>query len=86
MSSNNIYYKINNILKSYAGNKEINLQTSLSDNGLNLDSLQMVSLMVDIEDAFNIEFPDEMMGLTSLTDCESLVNIVTQLLKSKNNQ
>ncbi|MCL6589474.1 MAG: hypothetical protein K6U80_05910 [Firmicutes bacterium] len=44
-----------------------------------IDSVQLISIIVEIESAFNIEIPDEYMLPEFLSSFEHVVNVVTEL-------
>jgi acyl carrier protein len=54
------------------------LTDDLYDNGLT--SLSTVNIMLAIEDAFDIEFPDSKLNRKTFSSIESLVETVTELL------
>jgi acyl carrier protein len=55
------------------------LTDDLYDNGLT--SLSTVNIMLAIEDAFDIEFPDAKLNRKTFSSIESLVDTVTELVK-----
>ena len=50
-----------------------------------LDSVQLISIIVEIESSFNIEIPDEYMLPEFLSSFEHVVNVVTELYNASNN-
>lgn len=54
-------------------------QNNLCDN-LELDSLQSISVICDIEDAFEISFPDELFKEDVLLSFNDYLNAVTDLI------
>ena len=56
----------------------LSLTDDLYDNGLT--SLSTVNIMLAIEDAFDIEFPDTKLNRKTFSSIESLVETVTELL------
>lgn len=56
----------------------LTLTDDLYDNGLT--SLSTVNIMLAIEDAFDIEFPDTKLNRKTFSSIESLVETVTELL------
>lgn len=54
-------------LKKIVKNKEVTLNSSIKD--LGLDSLDVVDLLMEMEDKYNIEFSnDEMLSFTKVQD------------------
>jgi len=47
---------------------------------LGLDSLGVVSILTDVEDAFGVEFPDETLNMTTLETPSALWSVVVGLL------
>lgn len=45
----------------------------------NIDSMTNISIIIDIENQFNIEIPDELLNQYLLTDIDKLVLIITEL-------
>ena len=48
-----------------------------------LDSLKLVSSIVDIEDKFNIEFPDELLLMDVFIDINPLCQIIQKIKEDK---
>ena len=48
-----------------------------------LDSLKLVSSIVDIEDKFNIEFPDELLLMDVFIDINSVCQIIQKIKEDK---
>ena len=48
-----------------------------------LDSLKWVSSIVDIEDKFNIEFPDELLLMDVFIDINSVCQIIQKIKEDK---
>ena len=48
-----------------------------------LDSLKFVSSIVDIEDKFNIEFPDELLLMDVFIDINSVCQIIQKIKEDK---
>lgn len=68
----NIHEKVSNIFTKYSKNADINNDTSLKE--LGLDSLDLVEVLMDIEEEFNIEFEDEeMMALSTVNDVLAII-------------
>jgi acyl carrier protein len=57
------------------------MDTPLSD--LGLDSLRAVSLVLDLEDTFEIEFPDEMLLEATFRTGRALRQAITTLLEER---
>lgn len=62
---------------------EINENSLLIDD-LELDSVSLMKLIVDIEEAFSIEFSDEFLLISILTTVGSLADYVTSLEEQRN--
>lgn len=50
-----------------------------------IDSVQLISIIVEIESAFNIEIPDEYMLPEFLSSFEHVLNVVTELYNNAAN-
>lgn len=59
--------------------QDIKLDLLLFD--LGFDSLRYMELVVMLEESFNIEFPDEMLEITSQTAVKEIVMVVEKSLK-----
>lgn len=49
-----------------------------------IDSIQLVSIIVDIEECFNVEIPDEYINSEFLFSFDHIVNVVAELLHDPN--
>lgn len=67
--------KIYDILKELSGAQEITPESDLQ-NDLVLDSLSMVTLLVELEDAFDIQFDEEDMNPFDLKDVHAVIKLV----------
>lgn len=81
MSSEEIYSRLEPIIKTYlpddVSEKDININSDLTRE-LNINSAHLVDIVLDIEDAFDIEFKNEdMEKLRSITDAISLIKLKT---------
>ena len=77
MTSEEIYTKLEPIVKTYlpedVSATEININSDLTRE-LNINSAHLVDIVLDIEDAFDIEFKNEdMENLRSIKDAISLI-------------
>jgi acyl carrier protein len=77
MTSEEIYQKLEPIIKSYLPDdvsaSSINLNSDLTRE-LNINSAHLVDIILDIEDAFDIEFKnDDMEKLRNVNDAISLI-------------
>lgn len=77
MTSEQIYTKLEPIIKTYlpedVSANEINIDSDLTRE-LNINSAHLVDIVLDIEDAFDIEFKNEdMENLRSIKDAISLI-------------
>jgi len=54
----------------------------LDDDGVlcNVDSLSYIQFVAALEDAFDVEFPDELLSFTSLKKVEDFATVVQNLL------
>jgi acyl carrier protein len=74
------YQKIVEILKNYTDNELVDTKANLDEFGI--DSLALVEIIFDIEEAFDIKIPDEQTLAEknlSLATLEDVVNLVTYL-------
>lgn len=67
--------KVYDILKGLSGMNEITPESDLQKD-LALDSLLMVTLLIELEDAFDIQFDEEDMNPFDLKDVQAVVNLV----------
>lgn len=67
--------KVYDILKKLSGMHEITPESDLQ-NDLALDSLSMVTLLVELEDAFDIQLDESDMNPFDLKDVQAVVNLV----------
>lgn len=79
MTSEEIYTKLEPIIRTYLPDDvaatEINRNSDLTRE-LNINSAHLVDIVLDIEDAFDIEFKNEdMENLRSITDAISLIQL-----------
>lgn len=77
MTSEKIYTLLEPIIRTYlpedVSSKEINIDSDLTRE-LNINSAHLVDIVLDIEDAFDIEFKNEdMENLRSIKDAVSLI-------------
>ncbi len=66
-------------------NNECNINIIESNdliNDLKMDSIMFVSLVVSIEDKFEISIPDEMLFMEYFNDFDSIVDIISNELKT----
>ena len=66
-------------LKARAATDEIDPDTPLFGTGLGLDSIDMVDLIVAIETAFHIKFPETMQGRAAMRTVNGLVDLLLDL-------
>lgn len=52
-------------------------------NELEMDSIQFISFIVELENCFSIEFPDELLVAENMTSFYALINIIDELQKNK---
>ena len=48
---------------------------------LNVDSISFISLLVNLEQEFNIEFPDDYLDIESLNNIGEIEKVITQLMQ-----
>ncbi len=68
---------VRNILREISGSEKIELDATLQGD-LALDSLSMVTLLVEIEDAFSIELDAADMNPFQLTTVQSVIDLVSR--------
>lgn len=68
---------IQNILQEISGSEKIELDATLQED-LALDSLSMVTLLVEIEEAFSIELDAVDMNPFQLTTVQSVIDLVSR--------
>ena len=76
---------VNGIKKAFWGNG-IDIYEDIENDSVNLasfipDSITFVSIIVSIEEIFNIEFPDDLLLLSAFNDSNLLINILDNLLE-----
>ncbi|MDF2537850.1 MAG: hypothetical protein K0S76_871 [Herbinix sp.] len=62
------------------------IDTTLLIEDLEFDSINIISLIVDIEECFNVEFDDANLLITNINQFDKLVNYVEKLNKEKTNE
>lgn len=67
--------KIKSILSELSGEKRIKNSARLQED-LALDSLSMVTLLIEIEEQFGIELDEKDMNPLELTDVQSVIDMV----------
>lgn len=77
MTSEEIYNKLESIVETYlpedVSTKDININSDLTRE-LNINSAHLVDIVLDIEDAFDIEFKNEdIENLRSISDAITLI-------------
>lgn len=72
-----IFNDVIEIIKCLGEFDDINIDDKLQDD-LNLDSLTMVALLVEIEETFNIELEESDMNPFDLNTVEDVVNLVVK--------
>ena len=74
--------KVLNIVKNYVdemfADKEIEMNESLAD--LGMDSFNVIYMLLDIEDAFGVQIPDNMLTPELFESAETIHNAVLKLL------
>lgn len=75
--------KVKNILSELSGNPVIDSRMTLQDE-LALDSLSMVALLIEIEEAFGIELDEADMNPYDLNTVQDVINMVDKYRGEKN--
>lgn len=78
-----VFEKISGILSELSGIKEIKPEDNLKED-LALDSLSMVTLLLEIEERFNIELDESDMNPFDLNTVEDAVNLAEKYLGDDN--
>lgn len=73
------YEKVSTILQELSGIEKINLDDHLQ-NDLGLDSLDLVTLLVSIEDTFEIELDESDMNPYDFETVENVINIINKYI------
>lgn len=79
----NIEEKIKEILCNLSGEQTVE-NDSLLQGGLSLDSLSMVTMLVQIEDTFEIQLDESDMNPFDLSTVQSVIDMVTKYFGDKN--
>ena len=72
--------KVKEIIKELSGETEINLYDRLSDD-IGLDSLAMVTLLIEVEEKFNILLDETDMNPTLLSSVNDVVEMVRKYVE-----
>lgn len=75
--------KVIGIIKELSGLENISLNSNLQSD-IKLDSLTMVTLLIQIEDEFLIELDESDMNPFDLETVESVINLVEKYVGDKN--
>lgn len=75
----NTYEKVSKILQELSGIEKIGLKDHLQ-NDLGLDSLDLVTLLVSIEDTFEIELHESDMNPYDFETVENVINIINKYI------
>lgn len=79
----NVEEKVIEILKELSGEETINEADSLKED-IHLDSLDMVTLLVEIEDVFIIRLDESDMNPFDLITVQDVVNLVEKYMGDEN--
>lgn len=79
----NVFEKTVEILKRLSGTEAISLDQHLQED-LALDSLFMVTLLIEIEETFNIVLDESDMNPYDLTTVQSVVDLVNKYIGDTN--
>ena len=69
--------KVTEIIKELSGKEEVSLRDNLQED-ISLDSLALVTLLVELEEVFNIELEESDMNPFDLNTVEDTVNLVNK--------
>lgn len=75
--------KVKEILFELSGEEVVDLQTELQ-NDLSLDSLLMVTLLMELEEAFSVELDESDMNPFDLITVQDVVNLVEKYVGVEN--
>lgn len=78
----NIKEKVKGILSELGGEEEITNEMTLQ-NDLALDSLMMVTMLVEIEEVFRVELDEADMNPFDLSTVQSVIDMVTKYCGDK---
>lgn len=78
----NIEEKVKGILSELSGEEEITNEMTLQ-NDLALDSLMMVTMLVEIEEVFRVELDEADMNPFDLSTVQSVIDMVTKYCGDK---
>jgi len=83
MNKENVY----EILSSVLGD-DVELVKNMDGNAdlvsMGMDSIKFVSIVIALEEVFEIEYPDEFLLINHSNTLNKLISIVTEALKKKN--
>ena len=77
--------RVKNILSDLSGEKDIQNNARLQDD-LSLDSLSLVTLLIEIEDEFSIELDEKDMNPFDLNNAEDVIKLAERYVGDKNEQ
>lgn len=77
------YEEITLELKSILQENGIEVYDDYNETKLEVDSLTIVSIIVSIEDHFNISFPDSVFGNDDILYIEKLINMILSLVNNR---
>ena len=82
---NQVEKKVLEILQKNTNNEKLNEEsfTSLTFNDLHVNSLNFIKIIVELEDAFNIEFDDEQINYDMLDNLSNLVDLIYSYIGSE---
>jgi acyl carrier protein len=81
----NVYDKVEVILKELSGNETIGLESILGSD-LALDSLSMVTLMIELEEDFEIRFDESDLNPFDLVRVSDVVELVKKYVGEENEE
>ena len=76
--------KVLKVLNANLENTEITFEQTEDDlSALGMDSIVFIRVVVALEEAFDIEIPDEKLIMTEMDTLNKIINVVKNSLKSK---
>jgi len=69
---------VNRVLRERGISKKPNLEDSLAEDGIGLDSIGRLSLLAEIEKEMHIDFPEEYWGSRTFRNLEEIVQFIWQ--------
>lgn len=81
---NDLLNKIGEILKKYIGNEnDAILEQNVELSEFGMDSISFIHIVVELEELFDIEIPDEKLLMSEMGTLEKIVRVVQEVINSK---